>query len=128
MCLRGAIYISLFLSLVLAYQFATGQRSPTEFVHTAPAALLGYLAAGWVGTWALLWARRVSAVRTLRLDPDDDVAVLRFADEEYAREFKKLNKTATSNALAGAPFFFARPSFWKMVLILGLVAFIAHIV
>jgi hypothetical protein len=33
---------------------------------------------------------------------------------------------ATSNELAGAPVFFARPSFWKMVLVVGLPAFISY--
>ena len=84
------------------------------------------MAAGWGGAWALLWARRVSAVRTLRLDADQDVAVLRFVDEQYARDFKKANSKATSKALTEAPAFFARPSFWKVVFVLGLVAFIAH--
>ena len=126
MALRGLIYISLSLSLICAFQFATGQRRPMEFVHSAPAAFLAYMAAGWVGAWALLWARRVSAVRTLRLDSDQDVAVLRFADQQYARDFKKANSKATSKVLTDPPAFFARPSFWKVVFVLGLVAFIAH--
>jgi hypothetical protein len=62
----------------------------------------------------------------LRLDRDQDVGVLRFADEQYARDFKKANSKATSKTLTEPPAFFARPSFWKRVFVLALVAFIAH--
>lgn len=126
MALRGFLYLSMLMSLGLVFQIATGQRTLTQSIHGAPALFLGYLAAGWGGAWALIWARRVSAVRPLRLDPDTDVVVLRFADEKYARDFKKANIKATSRELAGAPVFFARPSFWKMVLVLALLAFIVY--
>ena len=126
MAVRGMIYISLLTSVVCVSQFATGQRTPTEFVHSTPAAFLCFMAAGWGGAWALLWARRVSVVRTMRLDSDQDVGVLRFADQQYARDFKKANSKATSKTLTEPPAFFLRPSFWKMVFVLALVAFIAH--
>jgi hypothetical protein len=123
---RGFLYISIFTSLVLLSQFVTGQRSLVQFIHTTPGTIIGYLALGWVGGCALLWARRVAAVRAIRLDPDTDVAVLRFADADYARDFKKANSKATSSRLADPPFFLARASFWKTVLVLGLFAFIAY--
>ena len=122
---RGFLYISIFTSLILLFQFVTRQRSPVQFIHTTPKEFIGYLALGWIGAWALLWARRVAAVRAIRLDPDTDVVVLRFADPDYARDFKKANSKATSR-LADPPFFLARASFWKMVLVIGLFAFIAY--
>ena len=124
---RGFLYLSIYSSLALAFQLATGHRTLKQLADTAPPTeFLVYLVLGWVGAAALLWARRVSAVRTVRLDRDQDVAVLRFADDQYARDFKKANPKATSKELTAAPPFFARPSFWKVVLVLGLVAFIAH--
>jgi hypothetical protein len=124
---RGFLYLSMYSSLVIAFQLVTGRRTVQQLVDTAPPMpFLVYLVMGWVAAGALLWARRVSAVRTVRLDRDQDVAVLRFADDQYAREFKKANPKATSKELTAAPPLFARPSFWKVVLVVGLVAFIVH--
>jgi hypothetical protein len=124
---RGFLYLSMYSSLVIAFQLVTGRRTVQQLVDTAPPMpFLVYLVMGWVAAGALLWARRVSAVRTVRLDRDQDVAVLRFADDQYAREFKKANPKATSKELTAALPFFARPSFWKVVLVVGLVAFVVH--
>jgi hypothetical protein len=122
---RAFLYLSMFTSIILLSQFVTRQRSLAHIQDT-PGVFIGYLALGWVGAWALLWARRVAVVRAIRLDPDTDVAVLRFADPDYARDFKKANSKATSSRLADPPFFLARPSFWKTVLVIGLIAFIAY--
>jgi hypothetical protein len=38
-------------------------------------------------------------VRPVRLDPDYDIAIMRFKDEKYARDFKRMN---TRHTMGGA--------------------------
>lgn len=70
-----------------------------------------------IGGLVLWWGRRGAAVLPLRLDPDRDVAVIRFSDSGYARDFKRANARATHARLVEPPMFFQRPDFWKLVIV-----------
>jgi len=59
---------------------------------------------GPLGVALLLWARQVAAVRPIRLDPHHDIAILRFQDSAYARDFRRMNARATArSAVAVTP-------------------------
>jgi hypothetical protein len=121
---RGVVYISIVFSIVILIQIGTGQRAFASLVQLDSRRLLYFMGFGYVGLIAIIWARLVTSVRPVQFDPDYDVAVLRFSDEKYAREFKRANIKATSGALTQSPPFFMRASFWKMVLVVGLLIFI----
>ncbi len=96
---RATIYLG-FVGVVLFFVGAhsNGITLAAEF-HQVPWGMLAFAAWGLVGMLALLWARRVAWVRPVRLDPDYDIAIMRFKDEKYARDFKRMN---TRHTMGGA--------------------------
>jgi hypothetical protein len=96
--LRASIYLGfvgclLFLWRVFGWEFGIRET----FNHLSPG-ILAFCAWGAIGVAALAWARHVAWVRPLRLDPDYDIAIMRFKDDKYARDFKRMNIRHTTGA------------------------------
>ena len=96
--LRASIYVSILCGLMSIWmQLRSGFAGFRAF---------GDVSIGWwlwclygvAGVPVLLWARQVAWVRPLRLDPDYDIAVMRFKDAQYARDFKRMNLKITTGA------------------------------
>jgi hypothetical protein len=98
LALRASIYASL-LCLLGSAGFAIRSGSPSLAM---PGALVitwwAWCLYGVAGLALLAWARRVAWVRPVRLDPDHDVAIVRFKDDRYARDFRRMNPKATGGA------------------------------
>jgi len=92
--LRASIYVSL---LCLGGWLWSAFRGVAAFRDMAVAWWLWCLW-GVLGVPVLLWARQAAWVRPLRLDPDHDIAFLRFKDAGYARDFRRMNARATTGA------------------------------
>ena len=82
---------------------------------------------GVLGVASIVWARRVSSVWPIRFDPDMDVIVIRFLDEEYAVKFRLANRQATNNDLTAAPPWYQRALIWKLLVIGVFIAFMAKL-
>ena len=79
---------------------------------------------GILGTLGLLLARRATGVWPVRFDPDMDVIILRFRNEEYASKFRLMNRKSTSNSLTEAPPWYLRSIVWKVVVLALAFAFL----
>ena len=124
--LRLLAYVALFFDALLSFQVVSRHQSLSTLIHDTPAFFQFGLLYGLIGIGLIIWARRVSSVWPIRMDADMDVITIRFSDENYAGEFRKANPQATSRQLTDSPPFFMRPLLWKMVCLVGLLAFIAH--
>ena len=96
---RATIYLGFVGCLLFFWGAHSNGLSLAQQLHQVPIGMLAYCAYGAAGVLALLWARRVAWVRPVRLDPDYDIAILRFKDEKYARDFKRMN---TRHTMGGA--------------------------
>ena len=124
--LRASIHVSLLCLLASAWiALRSGFASFAAF---------GDVSVGWwawclygvAGLCVLRWARQVAWVRPIRLDPDYDIAVMRFKDEDYARAFKRMNHQATSGAAVGQrPVWLRMTPMKALVLICGLLLLFA---
>jgi len=117
---RGVVYMSLFLLVAKVSQCVIGRTTwhATMEDHNSANFVMLWGAIGVFGLLVILWAKLVAKAYVLKLDTDQEVAILHFASEKYAREFKRINIKATSNRLAGSLPFFMRSRFVKIVLIL----------
>ncbi|MFZ6755610.1 hypothetical protein ACO0K9_00190 [Undibacterium sp. Ji50W] len=82
---------------------------------------------GVLGIASIVWARKVSSVWPVRFDPDMDVIIIRFLDEDYAVKFRLANRKATSNDLTDAPPWYQRALIWKVLVICLLIAFMSKL-
>lgn len=96
--LRASVYASLLCLCVSLYLFARSRFSGFAAFGDVSIAWGLWCLYGALGLGVLAWARDVAWVRPVRLDPDHDVAVMRFKDERYARDFKRMNPQATTGA------------------------------
>jgi len=124
--LRASIYLSLLCGLgSLSIQARSGFAGFSAF---------GDVGIGWwlwclygvAGVPLLWWARQVAWVRPLRLDPDYDIAVMRFKDAKYARDFKRANLKATSGAAVDkTPIWLRMTPMKALVMIVGVLLLFA---
>ena len=101
--LRASIYVSL---LCLAGWVGGALMSPLGRGAFSGMQIGWWLWCLWgpLGAALLVWARKVAAVRPIRLDPHHDIATLRFQDAAYARDFKRMNARSTArSAVAVTP-------------------------
>ncbi len=127
---RSTVYFCLFLVAVMALQFATGMRTWHETMAEERPRIF-FLVVGTIGALGLLlilWAKSAAKVYVMKLDKDQNVAILHFSSEKYAREFKRVNMKATSRRLADSMPFFMRPSFIKFALIAGVILLVGAMV
>ena len=122
---RMLVYLACALTLLAVFNLLRGVVTWEHDRETGGMFLLGGFALA--GALVLWWGRRAAAVLPLRLDQDQDVAVIRFRDKDYAREFRRANARATNPRLVAPPVFFMRPDFWKVVIVIGLVLFLARL-
>jgi hypothetical protein len=115
--LRMLIYCACALALLVAFNALSG-KVPLSGER------LGMIALGVLGALLLAWARRAAAVLPLRLDPDLDVAEIRFGNAQYARAFRIANARATNPRLVASLPFFKRPDFWKVIAVVALIVFL----
>lgn len=121
---RLLVYLACALTILAAVNLRT---SAVTWEHYRATRGMFYLAGfALVGMLVLWWGRRAAAVLPLRMDPDRDVAVIRFSDKAYARDFRRANVRATHPRAVVAPVFFLRPDFWKLIIVLGLILFLSR--
>lgn len=80
-----------------------------------------------LGCLAIWWARRNTSVWPKRFDPDVEVLEIQFADERYARHFKRANRDATDTLATAAPPWYRRGLTWKLAAIGLLVLWVMHL-
>jgi hypothetical protein len=122
--LRGLAWVGLAL---LASMLVAAVRE-RGFGHIADmGAFLLFPAIGIVGGLAMLWARKNSSVWPKSFDPDVDVLEVQFADERYARHFKRANRDATDSLLTAAPPWYMRKLLWQVAAIGLLILWFVHL-
>lgn len=126
--LRLLAYVAFTFDALLLFQVVYRHESLSTLFHDTPTFFRFGLLYGLVGVALIVWARRVSSVRPIRMDADMDVIDIRFSDEKFAGEFRKANPRATSRQLTDRPPFFMRPLFWKIACVVALLAFVGHMV
>lgn len=67
-----------------------------------------------LGCLAIWWAHRNTSVWPKRFDPDVEVLEIQFADERYARHFKRANRDVTDLQATAAPPWYMRGITWKL--------------
>ncbi|MET3130631.1 hypothetical protein AAKU55_000888 [Oxalobacteraceae bacterium GrIS 1.11] len=122
--LRMLIY-AVFMMIPLAIVQLVSRQMPLSY-YTHNSAALYLMLFGLLGVVLILWARSAASVLPLRLDADRDIVIIRFADNTYARDFKRANPRSTHRLLTRAPPFFMRPDFWKVILVVLAVFFISR--
>lgn len=80
-----------------------------------------------LGGLAIWWARENTSVWPKRFDPDVDVLEIQFADERYARHFKRANRDATDLQATAAPPWYMRGLTWKLVVLGVFVLWMIHL-
>ena len=126
--LRASIYIGL-LCFVLFFHGALTGGSVVEKFRSVPVGALAFCAWGAIGVLALVWARRVASVRPVRLDPDYDIAIMRFENEKYARDFKRMNlKHTTGGAVSTMPIWMRMTPMKGLLLICSLLTLAAVLI
>ncbi len=80
-----------------------------------------------LGCLVIWWARSSTAVWPRRFDPDVDVLEIQFADERYARHFKRANRDATDLQATAAPPWYMRGLTWKLVVLAVFVIWMMHL-
>jgi hypothetical protein len=125
--LRGITYLS--LAFILAFLSAKlfWNKSLSEFSYLLrwkEISMIIFFLYGPIGLLVILWARKLASVCPIKIDDDADIISLRFADEEYARDFKRANSRATRRSNTDKPVFYLRPWFWKTLLSIFVFIFI----
>ena len=82
---------------------------------------------GIVGGLAIWWARKNTSVWPKRFDPDMDVLEIQFANERYARHFRRANRDATDSQLTAPPLWYMRSLLWKIVAVVVLIIWLARL-
>ena len=125
--LAGLRWLS-WLGLAMGLSVLVGVILHRNFERVADmGAFLLFPAIGIVGGLAMWWARSNTSVWPKRFDPDVDVLEIQFADERYARHFKRANRNATDSLVTAAPPWYMRSLLWKVVAVVVLVLWLAHL-
>lgn len=80
-----------------------------------------------LGCLAIWWAHRNTSVWPKRFDPDVEVLEIQFADERYARHFKRANRDATDTLATAAPPWYMRSITWKLGVLALFVLWMMHV-
>ena len=80
-----------------------------------------------LGCLAIWWARKNTFVWPKRFDPDVEVLEIQFADERYARHFKRANRDATDTLATAAPPWYMRSITWKLGVLAVFVMWMMHV-
>ena len=80
-----------------------------------------------LGCLAIWWAYRNTSVWPKRFDPDVEVLEIQFADERYARHFKRANRAATDMLMTAAPPWYMRSITWKLGVLALFVMWMMHL-
>ncbi|MTW11502.1 hypothetical protein GM658_12925 [Pseudoduganella eburnea] len=89
---------------VFCEQHAAGNHLANFLLRNGPLALV-------------LWARKTINIWPKAFDPDLDVVVVRFANEDYATKFRLMNREATSLRNTEQAPWLARASTRKMIIV-----------
>jgi hypothetical protein len=126
--LRASVYIGFLGCLLFLRGALTGTGLAAEY-RGLSAGMLAFCVWGAIGVLALVWARHVAHVRPLRLDPDYDIAIMRFKDEKYARDFKRMNlKATTGGAVSTMPIWMRMTPMKGLVLLCSLLILVALLI
>ena len=120
--LRGLVWFALAkFGLVMLAAVRHGGFNP----HRGFVAVLCFLV-GFGGVVAIRWALANAAVQPLGFDPDMRVLKLRFADEDYAADFRAANAGDTDPAVTAPPPWYERSFVWEIGVPLLLLLWLAR--
>lgn len=86
-----------------------------------------FLPALSLGCLAIWWARQNTSAWPKRFDPDVEVLEIQFADERYARHFKRANRGATDSLATAAPPWYMRRATWVLVVLALFMLWLMHL-
>lgn len=125
--LRGITYLSLSFMLAFISAKLFWNKSLSEFAYLfrwEAISMVLFFLYGLTSLPVILWARKAASVCPIKIDDDADIISLRFTDEKYARDFKRVNSKATRRSNTDKPIFFLQPWFWKTLLSIFVFLFI----
>ena len=122
--LRVLSYLGLFFLLEMLLGLVRDRTAWQRLPDLGAFLVFPALSLGCVAIW---WARQNTSVWPKRFDPDMEVLEIQFADERYARHFKRANRDATDSQATAAPPWYMRSLTWKLVVLGVFVLFMAHL-
>jgi hypothetical protein len=114
--LKAVVFMCMLIALA-------GLKNPSA-VYRPIGPMTGVALFGIAGVALLFWARRTINIWPKAFDPDLDVVVIRFANEDYATKFRLMNREATSLRNTEQAPWLARASTWKMIIVVLALVFL----
>lgn len=122
--LRWLSYVGAFFLVEMLVGLVLDPHSWQRLLDTGVFLMFPAFSLGCLAVW---WAYRNTSVWPKRFDPDVEVLEIQFADERYARHFKRANRDATDSMATAAPPWYMRSLTWKLGVLALFVMWMMHL-